>query len=194
MGMNVGKVFESIEIVKKMRKIYIAWNFLYYSMYVFVTKCFTVVNRHNIFNIFTETTYFKKAAKKSGIDDFSDYMHDTMNNKETGMNLTLVNSLFSGFTTLFVTSIYFVVELLLHRFIKVNLVSAMFVIVPCVIVLNNKIIFNNNIYLKYFKIFSRYDRPKKRKYFLLSLAFIIFSLLFFFFSMIVNLIGGAILQ
>lgn len=177
-----------------MRKLYTAWNFLYYSMYVFVTKCFTVINRHSILNIFTETTYFKKAAKKSGINDFSNYMDDLMNNKETGMNLTLVNSLFSGFTTLFVTSIYFVVELLLHRFIKVNLVSAMFVILPCVIIMNNKIIFNNNAYLKYFKIFSKFERPKKRKYFFFSITFMIFSMLFFFFSMIVNLIGGAILQ
>ena len=75
-----------------MRWIYTAWNFLYYSMYVFVTKCFTVIHKFNIFNAFTKTTYFKKAAKKNGIDDFSDYMHDTMNNKETGMNLTFVNS------------------------------------------------------------------------------------------------------
>ena len=172
-----------------MKKIATAWNFLYYSIYIFITSCFYFINKINIFSAFTNTAYFKKAAKKNGIDDFSNYMEDLMNNETSGLNLNLVNSIFNGFSAFLFASVFLMLNIFTYKYfrIKMELLLLLFAL-PTTMFVNNKIVYNNNVYLKYFNHFSNFDRFKKRRYFMISLVFILLSLLFFFLSMIVYLI------
>ena len=125
-----------------MKKIATAWNFIYYSICIFTTSCFKFINKINIFSAFTNTANFKKKAKKNGIDDFSSYIENMMNNEKSGQNIHLVNIIFNSFSALFFTTIFFIINIFTYKYLRINLeLSLLLFVVPAVIFINYKTIY-----------------------------------------------------
>jgi hypothetical protein len=162
-------------------------NIIHYKLFIWFKFIDKVTNYINPFRWFTLIPAVKKFHKKRGIQDFNKLMdEEVFNHKVTGFNITYAGFTIGGLLGLIMFSLFNLLQIILQKPLlpyvwETMFVRILFVISLCLIPwkICDKLIFNDDKYLGYFKEFEKQSKTWKKKWSLFSLLFIIGVILFF---------------
>lgn len=171
-------------------------NILHYKLFIWFKFIDKVTNYFNPFWWGVSIPSIKKVYNKKGINDFRKLMDEEIfNHKVTGFNITyagiVILSLLGLIMFSLVNLLQFIVQKPFIQYIWENpLIRIIFIISLCIIPwkICDKLIFNDNSYLKYFQEFERKSKLWKRTWAWVTLFIVVGVILFFVITLKISLL------
>src|SRR6185437_14309258 len=169
-----------------MGKITWYWNMIHYSVYLFFTNLFTLMNYINPLYYILKISSVKRFYSKRGIDDMQGLTKTVVNNPKVGINSIHSGGLMGGLIVFLLFGIFNYSQVLfsasLGDWVFSNQTNDILflsgLIIPSLL-FNYLILFKRNKFLEYFKEFDTMDASKKTKYYCMSLIVVLFIISFF---------------
>ena len=171
------------------KKIELFWNIVYYGIYHFDVYFRKMIGYLNPFKIIDSIETLRAFRSKNEINNMRSFRNQIFNDKKTGISITRSSSIIGGFIVLFecgiINTFEGVSKLSLVEGIwksKINFIIYIILLVIPALVINNKLLFNNDKYLSYFDSFDKMENNNKNSYYLLSFISVFIIISFFIFS------------
>ncbi|SEN11556.1 hypothetical protein SAMN05421856_1193 [Chryseobacterium taichungense] len=175
------------------------WNKVYYNIYLFevnTTYAFrTILNF--IFSPITKINFLKKSLEKKGssFKHIDDIALKVSNNREYGKSINFANIQIGGLLVILEYCLFNFLQALLGKSLiqyvwEYNRIYTLcFIIIMLLIpyIINNKLLWENDKYLKYFEEFDQDSKHVRYKWAWISLGIIASIILLFILSLIVTI-------
>lgn len=159
---------------------------IYYNVYLADIKMSRLFNYINPIFWFNKIPIIKKFFSKHGVDDMDEFANGILNSPKSGSSIIVAEFFMGILLALLDDSILTIIEIIIGRslILDVTETSSHFIIFLVILVcptvlINNKLLFNNDKYLDYFKEFDVMPNKKKLAYGWLTFFAIIFIAVFF---------------
>ena len=162
-------------------------NIIHYKLFVWFKFIDKITSYINPFWWIVEIPFVKRFHKKKGIEDFRKLMdEEVFSHKVTGFNITYAGIVIGSLLGLIIFSLFNLLQVLIQKplinfFWENPIIRILFVISLCIIPwkICDKLIFNDDKYLKYFQEFEKQSENWKRKWTWITLSIIIGVILIF---------------
>lgn len=169
------------------------WNYIHYTVFNLYVKIYNLLSYIDPFILIYKIPAVKKFYEKGGINDMSKFTDEIIfNNKVSGLHSIWAGIHMGGLIILTEYGLFNIFQFLVGKsliqyiwepghFYKWIFVAAL-LIIPWI--LNERLLFKDDKYLKYFVEFDKYPRPLKFRWTLISLGIILGIIIFFIVSFI----------
>ena len=162
-----------------MKKVEWFWNMMYYQIWLFNIKSQKLFDYINPLYYINKIPKVKKFHEKHGIGNVSKFINDGFDDPHYGVNITRATSFMGGLLILIECVIMNIVQKitgipLIEFWLKdiFTLLAGFLVLFPLTIMINHCLLFNNEKYIEYFKLFEVLSKEEKTKYARVCIIFI----------------------
>ncbi|MDN4013389.1 hypothetical protein QX233_13010 [Chryseobacterium gambrini] len=169
------------------------WNYIHYTIFNFYIRVYKLLSYIDPFRLIYKIPAIRKFYAKGGIEDMNQFTDEVIfNNKVSGLHSIWAGVQMGGLIILIEYGIFNIFQAILGKSLiqyvwePGNSYKWIFIIVLLVLpwIINEKLLFKNDKYLKYFDEFDIETKKVKRKWAWISFGIIIGILTFFVLSFV----------
>lgn len=175
-----------------MKKIEWFWNMLYYNVFRFDSRCRSLFNYFNPFNLINKLQAVKRHRTRYGVDDMNKFANRILNNPRSGISSIWSGSFMGGLIVLIEYSLFNIIQGITKKPLIINVLKDdshfilfLLILISPTILINNYLLFKKDKFLIYFTEFESMSKEKKSMHSWLSFFVIILIFLFFIGSFLV---------